>query len=159
MPSRKAPARSPRKSADPLRSARPSRSAAAKASKEQEEDLRFLNALLRFADEKKAESPVALDLREIEGPVSFFMICSGQSSPQLRAIADSIQKGVAEEFGRQPLARDGSRESGWLVLDFGHILVHIFSQEKRLHYALEDLWRDAKRVVLKIPGIPATETP
>ena len=113
---------------------------------------------MRFADDKKAESPIALDLREIEGPVSFFMICSGSSTPQLRAIADSIQKGVADEFGRQPLARDGSRESGWLILDFGHIMVHIFSQEKRLHYGLEDLWRDATRILIDLPPKASAET-
>jgi len=108
------------------------------------EDSQLIESLFHFADEKKAEDPVLLDLRHVDGPASYFFICSAHSTPQLRAISDSIEKGMKEIHNLKPFGRDGQRESGWLVLDYGSVLVHIFSAEIRSHYSLEDLWRDAR---------------
>lgn len=100
---------------------------------------------MRCAGDKKAVDPISIDLRKVDGPASFFFVCSGESSPQLRAIADSIHEGVSEEHGIKPTGRDGDRESGWVVLDYGSVLVHILSAEKRAHYSLEELWKDGVR--------------
>jgi ribosome-associated protein len=109
------------------------------------DDQELLVTLMRCAEDKKAVDPIRMDLREVDGPASFFFVCSGESSPQLRAIADAIQEGVSEDHGLKPVGRDGNRESGWMILDYGSVLVHILSAEKRARYSLEELWKDGVR--------------
>jgi len=109
-------------------------------------EFELIRHIIECADDKKADHPVALDLTGIDGPASYFVICSGQSNPQLRAISDSIIEGCKERFGLQSYGKDGKRESGWLILDYGSVLVHILATEQRTRYALEDLWHDAKTI-------------
>ena len=101
------------------------------------------------AAEKKAENPVLLDLRGVSGFTDFFLICSGSSEPQLKAISSSIRESVREKFGQRPLAEDGYPASQWVVLDYGDVICHLFYGEKRGYYDLENLWSDAKRVTLE----------
>ena len=101
------------------------------------------------AADKKAENPVLLDLRGVSGFTDFFLICSGSSEPQLKAISSSIRESVREKFGRRPLAEDGYPASQWVVLDYGDVICHLFYGEKRGFYDLENLWSDAKRVALE----------
>jgi len=99
--------------------------------------------------DKKAVDPVVIDLRKISTFTEFFMICSGDSEPQIKAIANSIREEVREKCGRKPHAEDGFPGSQWIVLDYGDVIVHIFHPEKRAHYGLEDLWSDAKRIPIE----------
>lgn len=101
-----------------------------------------------FAANKKAEDIVAIDMRGISSFTDFFVICSGTSEPHLKAIAGEIQDRLREEYGIRPHAVDGYPTSQWVIVDFGDVLVHIFHQEKRGFYALEDLWSDAPRLQL-----------
>jgi ribosome-associated protein len=103
-------------------------------------------ACAEAAADKKAEGITVLDLRGISTFTDFFVICSGGSDPQLKAIASSIRERVREEFGKAPLSSEGQPASQWVVLDYGQVLVHIFHGEKRAYYSLEDLWGDAPRV-------------
>ena len=80
----------------------------------------------------------------------FFVICSGNSEPHLKAIANEIQEHLHKEHGRHPLRVDGIPFSQWVIVDFGDVLVHIFNEEKRALYALEDLWGEAPRLTLPI---------
>lgn len=96
--------------------------------------------------DKKATDPVILDLREIEGPAEFFLICSGQSDPQLKAIAAAIEVTLKQDHGVRPVSVDGKMVSGWVVLDYGDVLVHIMAESKRAYYQLEKLWGDAPRI-------------
>ena len=100
------------------------------------------------AAEKKAEDLILLDLRGVSGFTDFFLICSGSSEPQLKAISSSIRERVREEFGKRPLAEDGYPSSQWVVLDYGDVICHLFHGEKRGFYDLENLWSDAKRLEL-----------
>ena len=100
------------------------------------------------AADKKAENPVLLDLRGVSGFTDFFLICSGSSEPQLKAISSSIRESVREKHGQRPLAEDGYPASQWVVLDYGDVICHLFYGEKRAFYDLENLWSDAKRVPL-----------
>ena len=100
------------------------------------------------AAEKKAENPVLLDLRGVSGFTDFFLICSGSSEPQLKAISSSIRESVREKHGQRPFAEDGYPASQWVVLDYGDVICHLFYGEKRAFYDLENLWSDAKRVPL-----------
>lgn len=114
-----------------------------------DDDLKTAKACAKLALEKKAEDVVILDLRELNGPAMFFLVCSGQSDPQVKAIASSILEGMRQEHQMGPHGYEGRSSSQWIVLDYGVVLVHIMHAEKRKFYRLEDLWSDAKRILVK----------
>ena len=87
-----------------------------------------------------------LDLRDISSFTDFFVICSGTSEPQLKAIANEIETRLREDHSLRPVAVDGYPASQWIVLDYLQVVVHIFHRDKRAFYSLEDLWGDAPRV-------------
>ncbi len=96
----------------------------------------------RAAYSKKAEGVVILNLQGLSTVSDYFLICSGRSTVQIRIIAEAIE----EELGRAGfgcLGREGEPKSGWILLDYGELVVHIFLQETRTYYALERLWGDA----------------
>jgi ribosome-associated protein len=87
-----------------------------------------------------------LDLRDISTFTDFFVICSGTSEPQLKAIANEIETRLREDHSFRAVAVDGFPASQWMVLDYLQVVVHIFHQDKRSFYSLEDLWGDAPRI-------------
>jgi ribosome-associated protein len=101
------------------------------------------------AGDKKAGDIVVLDLRGISTFTDYFVICSANSEPQLKAISSSIREQIREQFGRKPIAEDGYPASQWIILDYGDVIVHLFQGEKREFYSLESLWSDARRVPLE----------
>jgi len=96
--------------------------------------------------DKKADDVILLDMRSISAVADYFLICSGNSEPHLKAIADEITRRLRTDHGIRPNGRDGFPASRWVVLDYRDILIHIFHPELRQRYALEQLWGDAKRV-------------
>lgn len=98
-----------------------------------------------IALDKKAQDVLALDLRGISTVADFFLLCSGTSEPQLKAIAEAITVRL-KAAGVRPVGRDGIPVSRWVVLDYGDVLVHLFHPEVRNRYALEQLWRDAREL-------------
>ena len=100
----------------------------------------------RYADDKKVEDVVILDLRGVSPITDYFVICTANSSPHLRAVRDSVEDGLRENHEMRPLISDGALDSGWLISHYGDVMVHVLQDEKRGYYALEDLWGDAKRV-------------
>ena len=96
--------------------------------------------------DKKAENVVILDMREISSFTDFFVIVSGTSDPQLKAIASSIRGKVRDAIDLKPIAEDGFPGSQWVIIDYGSVIVHIFHHEKRDVYGLETLWGDARRI-------------
>lgn len=107
--------------------------------------LRLAKLCREIALDKKAEKVVILDLRGISVVADFFLICSANSEPHLKAIADEIARRLREE-GIRAHGRDGFPPSRWIVMDYSDVLVHIFHPELRERYSLEQLWGDAKRV-------------
>lgn len=101
-----------------------------------------------YAADKQAENVVALDLRGISTFTDFFVICSGASEPQLKAIAGGITERLRDEHDVTPAAVDGYPLSQWVIVDYGSVVVHIFHQVKRELYSLEDLWSDAPKLAL-----------
>jgi ribosome-associated protein len=89
---------------------------------------------------------VVLDLEGISSFTDYFVICSGTSEPQLKAIAGEIEERLKAEHGIRAVSVDGFPASQWIVLDYLQVIVHVFRQEKREFYSLEDLWSDARRV-------------
>jgi ribosome-associated protein len=103
-----------------------------------------------IAADKKAEDIVAIDLRAISTFTDFFVICSGTSEPHLKAIAGELHERLQKDHGIAPMAIDGFPTSQWLVADYTDVVVHIFHQDKRAYYSLEDLWGDAPRLKLDL---------
>ncbi len=89
---------------------------------------------------------MVLDLRGISSFTDFFVICSGTSEPHLKAIAGEIEYGLNKDHGTRAVSVDGFPASQWIVLDYMQVIVHVFRQEKREFYSLEDLWGDAPRL-------------
>jgi ribosome-associated protein len=110
-------------------------------------DSRKLAGLCReFADNRKAENIVILDVRKISSVTDFFVIASGTSEPHLRAIVEEITGRVRDEAGQRPRAVDGTVHGAWVVLDYFDVIVHVMRQDVRERYDLEGLWGDAAPV-------------
>ena len=99
-----------------------------------------------YADNKKAENIVVLDVRELSSVTDYFVICSGTSEPHLRAISDEVANRLREEHQLRPRAIDGTLQTAWVVLDYFDVIVHVMRQDVREKYDLEALWGDAPRL-------------
>jgi ribosome-associated protein len=102
-----------------------------------------------LADDKKAEDIVILDVREVSSVTDYFVIASGTSEPHLRAIFDAIIDKLREDRDVRPKAIDGAFQTGWVVLDFFDVIVHVMRGDVRERYDLETLWGDAPRVKIR----------
>jgi ribosome-associated protein len=107
---------------------------------------KLARACAEAAADKKAEDIQIIDLRGISDFTNFFVVCSGTSDPQLKAIASAIREKAREEFGIGALGESGAPASRWVVIDFAQVIVHVFQHEARSFYMLEDLWGDAPRM-------------
>src|SRR5471030_710751 len=113
-------------------------------------DSKKLAGLCRdYADNKKAENIVILDVRDLSSVTDFFVIMSGTSEPHMRAIVDEITDRLRDEHDLRPLRKDGSMQGAWVVLDFFDVIVHVMRADARERYDLEGLWGDAARVKAK----------
>jgi ribosome-associated protein len=97
------------------------------------------------AEATRGRDIVILDVRESTTLFDYFVLVTGTSRRQLHAISDEIDR-VLQEMGDQRLGTEGYGESRWILLDYGDIVFHLFDDETRRYYALEDLWAQAKRV-------------
>lgn len=99
------------------------------------------------AADKKARDIVILDLHDISAVCDYFLICSGNSSTQVKAIAENIEKRLKEE-GIMVNRIEGKQDAHWVLLDYGSVVAHVFQEEERAFYNLEHLWGDARVVHL-----------
>ena len=98
-------------------------------------------------DEKKAEDVRILDLRKVHGaPAEFFVIASGNVPSHVSALSDSVFETVKKATGLTPSKVEGYANSEWVLMDYFDVVVHVFQQERRAFYRLEQLWADAERV-------------
>jgi ribosome-associated protein len=102
--------------------------------------------VVELAEDKKAADIVLLDLSGLTTMADYFVICSGGSERQLAAIADGIVGGLRDERTR-PIGKEGTAASHWILLDFGAVVVHIFTPPEREYYGLEKHWSEAKTVI------------
>ena len=101
----------------------------------------------RFADDKKAENIMVLDVRGLSPVTDFLVICEGAALPHLRAIQSDVAGRMRQEHGQKAYSSHGTPDSGWMLIDFGDVVVHIFHAEKRAFYGIEDMWNDAPRIL------------
>ena len=99
-----------------------------------------------IAYDKKASDVLLLDIRELTTIADYFIICNGNNARQIAAIAEAIEDELKKQ-GARLLNREGVADSGWLILDYGDIIIHIFGPKEREYYRLERLWSEAKTVV------------
>jgi len=96
----------------------------------------------RAALDKKAVDLTVLDVQLVSSVTDYFLVCSGRSAPHVKTIAEAIRDELKTD-GVRPLHAEGQAESGWVLLDYGDVLMHVFLEDTRAYYALERLWGDA----------------
>ena len=102
----------------------------------------------RAALEKNALDVAVLDLQGLSGIADYFLVCSARSTTQADTITDAVRVALRAE-GVRPRHSEGSAESGWLLLDYGDIVVHVFLEATRAFYALDRLWGDAPLLIVE----------
>jgi ribosome-associated protein len=103
----------------------------------------LLGEIARYAADKKAIDVVELDLQGVLGYTDYFLICSGNTGRQAKAIHDSILEGLKRDHATLPRRVEGSGHAGWILMDYLDVVVHIFTPETRAFYRLEELWGEA----------------
>ena len=99
-------------------------------------------------DEKKGKEISAIEVTEQTTLADFFVIATGGSNTQINALCGAVEKAMQEQAGETPLRREGYRDGTWVLLDYGCVVVHVFSAEAREFYSLERLWHDGRPVDL-----------
>ncbi len=102
-------------------------------------DFPLLKQIVNLAQEKKAVKLVAMDVRGLSSITDYFVICSGDSEPQVKAIADNIRKGTP----KKPNHLEGYENLNWVLMDYFDVVVHVFGKDDRDYYNIEKLWADA----------------
>jgi ribosome-associated protein len=100
------------------------------------------------ASDKKADDIIAINIAELLVVTDYFVIATGNTNIQVKAIAGEIEDQLRERGGVKPIGREGETEAKWVLLDYGDIVVHVFQPEERGFYRLEKLWGDAPRLAL-----------
>lgn len=110
-----------------------------------DEGLALCDIIVKGMEEKKARDIVVMDLRKLKSAsTDFFVVCHGQSDTQVDAIANSIEDEVQKAIGEKPWHKEGFQNAEWILLDYVNVVAHVFVEEQRTFYGLEDLWGDAE---------------
>lgn len=110
---------------------------------------------IEAAQSKKAGGITVLDLHGLGAFTDYFVVCTGYSTPQMKAICDEVEEVLYRELKRTPEHREGHRSAEWALLDFGSLIVHVFGEQARRYYDLERLWRAAPSLALPDEPGPA----
>jgi ribosome-associated protein len=108
-----------------------------------------------YAADKKAIDLTVLDLRGVSSYTDFFVVCSGNTDRQTKAIHDAIHEGLKKDHGRLPRRVEGTGEARWILMDYFDIVVHVFVPEVRDFYRLEQLWGDVPRLAVELEDVPS----
>ena len=101
-------------------------------------------------EDNKGQNIILLDLRPDTVIADFFVLCTGTSDRQLRALTDYVREQMREDHKLKPYSVEGRPESGWVLMDYGEVVVHLFTEEKRKFYNLEEMWEEVAHVLLSI---------
>jgi ribosome-associated protein len=111
---------------------------------------RMATAIAELASDRKALNIVALDLRGMIGYADYFLICTGRTDRQTRAIHDGIHAGMKSAHGILPRRVEGVSEGRWILIDYLDVVVHVFTPDTRQYYRLEQLWGEAPSLALPV---------
>jgi ribosome-associated protein len=114
------------------------------------DSLELARTIAELLEDKKAEDILVLDLRPDRVIADFFVIATGTSDRNLKALAEHVRVELKDKHGTQAASTEGIAESGWVLIDYGVVIVHIFLEDRRQYYDLEGLWRAESKVVLSI---------
>jgi len=114
-----------------------------------DESLELAHAMVDVLEEKKGEDILILDLAGVADFTNLFVMCNGRSARTLKALSGEVGRVLKRKYDRMPLQVEGDSASGWILLDYGEVILHLFSPSLRDYYALEQLWA-AGRVVLRM---------
>jgi ribosome-associated protein len=106
----------------------------------------LIHEVVDIIEGKKASNILTLDMRDLTSLADYYILCDGSSTRQINAIVDELMKEL-KKSGTWPAIAEGTPESGWMLIDFGSVVAHIFSPEQRAYYQLEELWQDAPIVM------------
>lgn len=110
----------------------------------------LITEIIKGIEEVKGQGIEILDLREIENTVcDYFIICNGNSNTQVNAIVNSVQKSVSKTLQEKPWHVEGSDNAEWVLMDYVHVVVHVFQKHIREFYDIEGLWGDARSVKIE----------
>ncbi|UCD10298.1 MAG: ribosome silencing factor [Dehalococcoidales bacterium] len=110
------------------------------------ESLEIAQKAVEIANDKQASNIVMLDTSKVCSFADYFVICSGESSRQIKTIVEEIEHAL-KKAGVLPHHREGETDSGWMLLDFGDVIVHIFATYERELYQLDELWSEANALL------------
>lgn len=110
-----------------------------------DKSLEMVKLAYKAMDDKKADNIKILDISEITPIADFFIICSGSNPSQMDAIIDNVTETLGRA-GYDARKSEGARNSGWILMDYNDIVVHVFSKEDRMFYDLERIWRDGRTI-------------
>jgi len=119
---------------------------AANLGQQQSRSLERAIAAARVADQNRGRDISIIDLRELTPVFDYFVVITGSSRRQLHSISEEIDQVLRKDFGDSRLGIEGYAESRWILLDFGDVVIHLFDEETRAYYDLEQLWAGAKKV-------------
>ena len=110
-----------------------------------ERDIQLVKEIILGIENVKGEKINQLDLRKLENtPCDYFIVCSGNSNTQVSAIVNSVLKRVSKALKEKPFHTEGLENAEWVLIDYVNVVVHIFQNQIREYYNLEELWGDAK---------------
>jgi ribosome-associated protein len=110
----------------------------------------LVSQIIKSLEDRKAQDIVCIDLRGNENAiVDYFIVCHGDSTTQVNAIAGNLEKDIIDNLNTKPYHLEGQRNALWVVVDYIDIVVHIFYREMREYYQLEELWSDALQTAIK----------
>ena len=103
-------------------------------------------AAAREAEDNRGQNVLVLDMRDQTTAFDYFVLATGTSNRQLRAMSDAIDDVLQKQFGHRRLGLEGYQDSHWILLDYGSVVIHLFDSKNRDYYRLEELWGEAARV-------------
>lgn len=112
------------------------------------EPIELVKTIVKAIDEKKGQAITVLDIHAQTGIADYFVICTGNSAPQTKAIADFIEVTLENQMDIHVLRREGFQTGSWILLDYGAVVVQIFKPEEREYYNLEKLWGDSPQIAI-----------
>jgi ribosome-associated protein len=114
-----------------------------------EKALALAHTIVEGLDEKKGKDILLLDLIGVCSFTDYFVICTGATERTLKALVEAVDQKIEMEFEKVKISAEGRADSGWVLIDYGDVVVHLFSPEMRDYYQLEELWREG-RVLLRL---------